>query len=375
MLGPVAAAALGAGALIARAVTAPPAARSYDLVIRELERDQGSLVVVLDRTRQTTARGKYSLLFEQGGSAQLAEEVAERGPDRVARRVTNLSAALAPSNGDRVSWSGIYFATPADAGLVAEDVHLPTPVGSVPAWLIEGDGEGARTWAIHIHGLGSPRSGPLRGALVAAGLGYTSLVVSYRNDGEGPRTGAGRSMLGASEVDDVDAALKFAVERGAQRLVLFGWSMGATIALQLAADPTRRPRVNALVLESPVLDWIATVKANCARAGLPATAGLLSVPWLMLTPLARAIGLPGPIPLRSLDWIARSRQLETPTLVLHGTRDDSAPFSVAMALSERRPDIVQLEEFDAGHTMTWNSDPDRWQNVVASWLKTQLPDS
>ncbi|MEU1970781.1 alpha/beta fold hydrolase [Microbacterium sp. NPDC019599] len=371
ILGAAAVAKLGLGALIARRLTAPPGPRSFDLVIRVVENEDGEIVVVLDRTRQTLAHGLYTLLFEGGGWAQLAEEAVERGRDRVARRVTGLSTGLSPAIDDRVSWSGIFFVTPADAGLDAEEVRISTPAGAAPAWLIKG--ENPETWAIHIHGMGSPRSGPLRGARVAADLGYTSLVVSYRNDGDGPWVGSRGSTLGAAEADDVAAAVQYAVDQGAQRVVLFGWSMGAAIALQLAADPRHSAYIRALVLESPVLDWIETVKANCVRAGLPAAAGLLAVPWLALGPLARTIGLPGPVPLRALNGIARAHELETPTLILHGTRDDSAPLNLARTLAGIRADVVRLEQFDAGHTMTWNSDSERWQTVVSSWLTARLP--
>ena len=372
-IGAAAISAVGLGAVIARRLTAPPSARRFDLTIRDAEQEDDVALVVLDRTRQTTAPGRYFLLFEANGWAQLSEQVIDRGPDRVARRLTGMSPGLAPSRGDRVSWSGIFFSTPAAAELAATDVQVSTPAGMAPAWLIEGDGDSATTWAIHIHGMGSPRSGTLRAARLTAGLGHTSLVVSYRNDDEGPLVGSGRSMLGATEAQDVDAAVQFALDHGARRIVLFGWSMGAAIALQLVAGATRRSQVDALVLESPVLDWVATLKANCVRAGLPASAALLAVPWLTLAPLSRAIGLQSPIPLRALDWIARAHELKTPTLVLHGTRDDSAPLSVARAFAGLLPDTVQLEEFDAAHTMTWNSDPDRWQTVVSSWLKAQLP--
>lgn len=371
VLGVAAASALGVGAVIARRLTALPGPRSFDLVIRDVEIDGTKVVVVLDRTPQTAARGLYTLLFEGGGWAQLSENAVERGQNRVARRVTGLSTGLSPAIGDPVSWSGIYFMAPADAGLDADQLLLSTPSGAAPAWLIKG--EDADIWAIHIHGLGSPRSGPLRGARVAAGLGYTSLVVTYRNDSEGPRVGSRRSTLGATEVQDVGAAVQLAVDRGAQHVVLFGWSMGAAIALQLAGDATYSSCIKALVLESPVLDWIATMKANCVRAGLPAAAGLLAVPWLALDPFARMIGLPGPIPLSALNWNARAHELETPTLILHGTRDDSAPLNAARTLAAIRADIVQLEKFDAGHTLTWNSNPGRWQTVVSSWLTAQLP--
>ena len=55
---------------------------------------------------------------------------------------------------------------------------------------------------------------------------------------------------------DVDEAIGYAVRRGAQQIVLFGWSMGAAIALQLADRPAtrgtdRRARTR---LTSPRLD-------------------------------------------------------------------------------------------------------------------------
>lgn len=42
--------------------------------------------------------------------------------------------------------------------------------------------------------------------------------------------------------------------------------------------------------------------------------------------------------------------------------------------SERRhqhPDLVALETFDADHTLAWNTDPDRWQTTVTSWLQNR----
>ena len=145
--------------------------------------------------------------------------------------------------------------------------------------------------------------------------------------------------------------------------------MGAAIALQLADHPRHDGLIAALVLDSSVLDWTEVIKTNCVRSGLPTAAGHLAIPWLTVTPLARAVGLPGRIPLPSFDWTARAADLTTPTLILHGTRDDSVPIQLSQALRGARPDLVELETFDAGHTLCWNSDPDRWHETVISWLK------
>ena len=363
------ASALGAGWTIARRLTAPVGPRIFDLTIHDIEHDGETQRVVLDRTPQTTTDGIYNLWLERGGWAQLSPEAADRRPGRITRTVTGTSPGLRLVAGDRASWSGIYYATPVDAGLNARDITITSPAGPYPAWGIDGD---PSTWAIHIHGLGSTRAGTLRGAQVATELGYTSLIVTYRNTAEGPRVGTGRSTLGHTETADVDEAIGYAVRQGAQQIVLFGWSMGATIALQLAARPRHDGLIAALVLDSPVLDWTETIKANCARSGLPGVAGHLAVPWLSTGPLASKLGLPEPVPLRQFDWITRAAELTTPTLILHGTRDSSAPIRLSQALRDQRPDLMTLETFDADHTLAWNSDPERWRSAVTAWLRGQL---
>ncbi len=187
-IGVAAGAAAGVGWTIARRLTAPVSPRRFDLTVRDIEHDNDGDLIVLDRTDQTTADGIYNLWFEHGGWAQLSQDVLDRGPTRVARRMTGRAPGLAPKAGDRASWSGIYYATPQEAGLDARDIVITTPGGRCPAWRIDGD---PSTWAIHIHGLGSTRAGTLRGVLAATELGYTSLVVTYRNTEEGPRVGTG----------------------------------------------------------------------------------------------------------------------------------------------------------------------------------------
>ena len=357
----------GLGLVIARRLTAPVSERKYDLAIRGVDNSGERPVVILDRTPRTAAPGDYCLILENGGWVKLAPGVEDRGPSLVGREVVGESGPGVAA-GQRASWSGIYFQSPADAGLQAADIEVQTDVGPSPAWLIPSEGPQPTTWVIHIHGLGSTRAGTLRGVQVASEAGLTSLVVTYRNDGEGPTVGTGRSELGAAEVDDVRAAVDYARENGARSAILFGWSMGGAIALQLAADPKLRGIVTELVLDSPILDWVATLKANCARAGMPAWTGALAVPWLTSRPLARLIGLANPIDLRSFNWIERAEELTVPTLILHGALDTSSPCEISTRLSALSPDIVVLEVFDADHTTSWNSDREHWAACIFSWL-------
>jgi len=361
------AAALGWG--IARKLTAPVTPRNYNLTVRSVEKVDGKTRLVLDRTQSTAAPGIYNVWFEHGGWAQLGPDVEGRGLTLAARTVTGTSEGLMPEEGDRVAWSGIFYASPSDAGLAHRDLDIVDLAGHAPAWRIDGD---LSIWAIHVHGLGSTRAGTLRGVQVATELGYTSLVVSYRNDGEGPAVGNGRSTLGVTEVDDVDAAIGYAIRRGAERIVLFGWSMGAAIALQLAHRAAYRDLIAGLVLDSPVLDWRSVIQANCKRAGLPSTVGALAMPWLTRKPFSRLVGLPAALPLDDFNWVNNAWALEVPTLILHGTQDDSVPFANSKRLRDERPDLVALEAFNAGHTLNWNSDRERWHSATATWLDQRL---
>ena len=356
------------GFQLAKKLTAPLSERVYDVAIRHIDDSANRRVVILDRTQRTDALGDYSLLMRAGGVVRLSNTVEDRGRGLVGREVLSNSGYELEA-GMHGSWTGINYLSPADAGLESLDVDVMTAVGPAPAWLVSSrTGLSNNEWAIHVHGLGSPRAGTLRGVQVAADVGYTSLVVSYRNDGEGPTIGAGRSELGSVEVDDVRAAVQFAFDRGAVRVVLFGWSMGGAIALQIAADPEVRGAIAGLVLESPVLDWVSTIKANCVRAGLPSWAGQLAIPWLSVRLLSRLTGLRSSVDLPSFDWIARAEELTLPTLVLHGRNDTSAPHEASSRLRALRPDRVELELFDADHTMSWNSDPERWRSTVSDWL-------
>ena len=126
---------------------------------------------------------------------------------------------------------------------------------------------------------------------------------------------------------------------------------------------------------------VAVVDSRRHRPELIALLGLhgsltvdeVAIPWLTLDPLARTVGLPGRIPLPTFDWTSRAVELNTPTLILHGTRDDSAPIRLSQGLRDAHPDLVELETFDAGHTLCWNTDPDRWHETVTTWLNARVP--
>ncbi len=172
--------------------------------------------------------------------------------DVVERRILESYGDLAGATEGR--WTGHTFANAASTGLSYQDVDVPVEDGTRPAWVFRAC-EGRR-WALHLHGIKSSRASALRSVPIAAELGMTSLVPAFYGDVDADAApGAGDvaqgSTLGVREARDVEAAIAFAVESGAEEIVVFGWSMGATIALLLAESSRFHDRITQLVLIGP----------------------------------------------------------------------------------------------------------------------------
>lgn len=343
-----------------------PANRVADTKILSL--DTAAQTITLERTPDTRLPGRYGL-FTTGTTSyvKLGSVLAEDGISVKRKLLTHIGPTSSLSSD--AAFSGWYYSGP-------EELHLPfTPeligsvVGPCPAWLFPA-AEPTDTWVIQIHGRGTNRTECLRAVPVFHAAGITSLVASYRNDGEAPRSRTGTYSLGATEWRDIDAAVGFARRRGAKRVILMGWSMGGAVALQVALNSAHHHVIGGLVLESPVIDWRVVLEHQTKLLGLPhAISGLaigaLSAEWA--TPVTRTGGA---IPFDRLDVVSRADELTHPILILHSDDDGFVPSDASYDLVTRRPDLVEMQTFEvARHTKLWNYDQDRWSESIRSWLE------
>jgi fermentation-respiration switch protein FrsA (DUF1100 family) len=207
----------------------------------------------------------------------------------------------------------IYFPTrgpvPPAASVLhgAQDVVLETADGlRLGAWYLPAPGGGPAV--LVCNGNGGDRAGraPLAAALHRAGLSV--LLFDYRGYGEnrGNPTEEGLALdaaaardwlAGRAEVDD-------------QRLVYFGESLGAAVAIRLAI---KHPPA-ALVLRSPFTSL--------------ADAGRVHYPWL---PIGRLL-------LDRYPSLGRIADLTAPLLVIAGDRDSIVPTSLSRRLFDAAPE-------------------------------------
>ncbi|MHA7144898.1 alpha/beta hydrolase family protein [Arthrobacter sp. TmT3-37] len=363
----------GLAVYFARQIVTPARRRDENLEILAVVGQAGNRTVILPANEDTTIEGTYSLHFDGGAGHARVGAIRSYVPREgtVEREVEEVYAGDLTS-ATRGWWGGAVYPSPAAMGFAEEEVSIPVEGGSAPAWLVRAEAP-ARTWAIMVHGRGASRAEALRAVPPARRLGMTSLVLSYRNDGEAPSAPDGRYGLGMTEWHDVDAAIDFAVSSGARDVVLFGWSMGGAIVLQTADLSRHRRRIAALVLDGPVVNWIEVLAHHAELNRIPAPVGRLGQYLLASRRARRITGLAAPLDLKSMDWIARAEQLTLPTLVLHSEDDEFVPIGPSAELAARNPAFVTLERFHrARHTKEWNLDPERWEAVVERWLDAHL---
>ncbi len=363
------------------------------LLTPDQERADNVRILALDETTVTFAitpdtvcPGRYGVWLNGGqGHLRVGDVVGiDETAGEVVRRLMGID--VGPAKPGLARWNGFYYGQSPDlaVGLPVEEHCLAGPLGPLPAWVVRSptepsisDATGSNTargqrWAVLLHGRGGIRQECIRALPVLHRLGITSLVPMYRNDLGAPPSPDGRYTLGLSEWADAEAAVNFALEQGARSVVLVGWSMGGAIGLQLLSRSRVADAVEAVVLDSPVIDW-GDVVAHHARlnriptplAGL--TRALMRARWAH-----RLVGVHERVDVAETDWAARANELHHPMLIIHSRQDELVPVGPSQALARARPDLVRLELWqDAAHTKEWNTDPQRWERVITEFLTAQ----
>lgn len=355
----VGAAAVAAGRYASDAALKPPPGRALPGDPRLTVHATAAGQITLTRSFASLRPGTYGL---QGpGIHAVVGPVlpdVDHSPDTVVRRLERVShGKLTPGSRVRLT-PQVHSGDPATAlGLDHQDIEIAGELGTLPAWFVPGLRE---TWVITTHGLGTTREHPLNLMDFLAAQRFPVLDLAYRGDAGAPKSPDGIGHLGDSEWRDLEAAVRHAVRHGAQSVLLYGWSTGASMALRVATDSAMTGRVSGLILDSPVLDWQATLRALATARRTPGP----------LLPLAvRAAqgrtGLTGNRLLRATD----PRHLRVPTLIIHGPDDTLAPWGPSRQLAAHRPEMVTLHTVpQAPHAAMWNADPDGYEETLRRFL-------
>jgi len=353
------AAATTAGVVVAKKAIHPRPKRTVTVVDVDVDVD----VITVPSDDQTRCPGEYRVYFHDGQHSILVGDVLDDDGRHVRRTILGEPATV-PTADDKLVWSGYLLDTPASVSASFEEVAIAADGDTRKAWYFPV--EGATTWAIHVHGIHSGRQAILRAVPDTLSAGMSSLVIGYRGDVEDGR--GLPATFGTDEWHDLDAAMRYAVDHGAQHLVLVGWSMGATIALHAAARSTLRNRIDAMILVCPALDWFAALRAGASKAGFPGFLGSLGALTLTIPGLARFAGLRKAIPVR---WMRPTPPAGLPILLVHSSGDRDVPLEVSKRFAASPGALATLVEIaPCPHGMELNREPELFHRSIARFFSS-----
>lgn len=209
----------------------------------------------------------------------------------------------------------MLVSTPDRYGADYEPVELRSQDGTALfGWFLRARG-GARATVLHLHGNAENISTHIASVAWMPAAGFNVLTFDYRGYG---RSGGSPSLEGLQM--DIDAAMQALHERpdvDARRIVVFGQSLGAALAVHYVASAPRARGVRALILDSSFSDYRRITSEKLA-------AHVLTWPfqWLPFFTIDNDY-----TPERSVHAIS-----PIPLLIIHGERDGIVPVTHARRL-------------------------------------------
>ena len=292
--------------------------------------------------------------------------VLSRAEGSITREFTALTGT--PEVGDLVALDSFAYPNdPAVVGIDWEVVAYASGLGEAEAWFVPGE---RSTWAVFVHGRGANPGEALRALPTFAAAGFPSLLITYRNDAGAPEAEGRLARFGATEWEDLQGAVRYALDHGAEDVVLVGYSMGGAIVVSFLLRSDLAAAVEAAVLEAPALELGDMIDARAGDTSLPLIP--VKVPIVLTAAAKQIASWRFGVDWGDVDYVARADEITTRLLVIHGTEDDTVPFAVSEHFAAAAaPGLVTLEAFEgAGHVRAWNVDDQRYEAVLSGFLAT-----
>jgi len=196
-------------------------------------------------------------------------------------------------------------------------------------WVMRHDGAAQGPWVVFFHGNGAPISSRLNILHYERlrQLGLNVIAPEYRGYG-----GTGGVPTEGGVERDGRAAFDYLVQRlhvQPSRIVIFGWSLGSAVAIDVASH---------VPAAAVILEGAPSSLVDIGQIRYP----FIPVRWLMRNPF---------------DSITKIGSVHAPLLFLHSPEDAVVPISEGRRLFAAAPDPKQFIEVRGGHVYAVERDP------------------
>jgi uncharacterized protein len=237
--------------------------------------------------------------------------------------------------------TAIYFpireieGTPEIIGLPYQDVFIESANLQIHGWFVPY--KNARYTLLFFHGNGGNISHRLDKISLLHSLGLNILIVSYRGYGksQGRPTEDGLYQDGESSYD-------FLIDRfssPADKIILYGESLGAQVAIDLAS----KKNVGALILEGSF-----SSARDVARKVYPF--------------------IPGVFFSDKFNSTDKINKVKEPILFLHSAGDEIVPIKLARKLYNKADTRKEFSELRGGHNSAYRDSKDKYLSSIKSFI-------
>jgi fermentation-respiration switch protein FrsA (DUF1100 family) len=252
-----------------------------------------------------------------------------------------------------------HVSQPADRGLAHEDVWLTAADGTrLHGWFLPARTP-ARGTVLFLHGNAENVSTHIASVAWLPGAGYHVLLIDYRGYG----ASAGEPSV-AGALLDIDAAMRWLLARDGvdrRRIVVFGQSLGAALAIHYVAHSAQRAHIRALIADSAFASYRDITREKLAGF------------WLtrpLQAPLSWTVS-DAHSPIRSVARVA-----PIPILFLHGEDDEIIPPAHSRRLYRAAGEPRELWLIPGGRHIDAPQRPavrEKLLGILDGWLKDSPP--
>ncbi|MHC4619769.1 MAG: alpha/beta hydrolase [Planctomycetota bacterium] len=229
--------------------------------------------------------------------------------------------------------------TPAEIGLDFENVVFKSPDGlKLTGWYVPA--ENSSLTVLFCHGNGGNMMHRLDSINIFYNLGLNCFIFDYRGYGasDGKPTEDGTYLDAAAAYDWLTEQKKTPPEN----IIIFGRSLGGSIAAQLASKVNAR----ALIMESSFTSYV--------------DIGAKFYPYMPVKWFAA-------FSYRTIDYI---KDVRCPIMVIHSRNDEIVPFELGLELYETATEPKEFVEIFGSHNDGFLVSGETYKNAWTEWLKS-----
>ena len=222
-----------------------------------------------------------------------------------------------------------------------EQIDVPREDGARQfAWSMPHPEREARAWLLYLHGNAATiaSQGNLARYRELRDLGLNVFAPEYR--GYGGLPGPPNEKALGEDARAAHAYLRDVMRVPEGRIVVYGWSLGSAVAVDLTSDR----RVGAVILE-----------------GAPASIAAIGQQQYPMFPVRLIMRNP-------FESIARISRVVAPKLFLHSPEDDIIPIAEGRRLFEAAAEPKKWVEVRGGHIYANDVDPDAFFGAIRTFL-------